>query len=767
MPSSRGSAAAVIRAAKALARRVTEATGLLQRARADIPARHAEVLTGLVDRTLAGLPLETLRAASQGRLNLTPLLAAGYTTVGQLPDETALTRLPGIGQASARALRAAADTVRTDVAEETRFRIELDPSDATATALLRALDRHDLLRRESAGLSDQLHDLVVRLPAELATARPAGNPVRWLFTGTAHREAALAAADRLDQLLRQADSGRLDERLTRLQHAARQPVADPWPSFEQRAADYYALLSEFVATGVPSDAVQGFLTDDVVADVEAQPLDGRLRNVDLRGYQSFGARFALARRRVILGDEMGLGKTIQALAATCHLRTFDGGPVLVVCPASVMANWEREVEHRTLLPALTLHGPDRQDEVAQWLAEGPIGITTYDTLRRLELPHDLRLAALIVDEAHFVKNPDTARSRAVRRLTGLADHVWFLTGTPMENTVEEFAQLIRYLQSDLVPPDGMSVGSVAFRRRVSPVYLRRNALDVLVELPARQEIDEWVYLTHQDRVRYAAAVRGGNLMEIRRAGFGAPSCAKLDRLGELLAEAAANGLKVVVYSFFLDVLSWAETVRPSGRSPAPCQPRNARICGRIRRTPSGRRCSSRRSRPAASASTCRPRPWWCCASRNSPRPARSRRSPAPTGWARYVRSRCIGCSPSTPWTNGSPTCSRASAPTSTPTPAAATWPRPPTPPSTSPSGNWASAWSPRSSPANSAEVVADTPSSQPTIVTTPRRGSLNPTTPGVGNPAFAGMTGTRRERREPGSDADRRRGAGRCQRSVG
>ena len=550
----------MIRAAKALARQATDATGLLQRARADIPARHAEVLAGLVDATLAGMPLETLRAASQGRLNLAPLLAAGYTTVGLLPNEAALTRLPGIGPASARALRAAADTVRTDVAEETRFRIELNPSDAAATALLRALDRHDLLRRESAGLRDQLHDLVVRLPAELATARPAGSPVRWLFTGAAHRQAALAAADRLADVLRQADSDRLDERLTRLRHAARQPLADPWPGFERRAADYYALLSEFVATGVPSDAVRGFLTDDVVTDVEAQPLDARLRNVDLRGYQSFGARFALARRRVILGDEMGLGKTIQALAAACHLRTFDDGPVLVVCPASVMANWEREVEHRTLLPALTLHGPDRQDEVAQWLAEGPIGITTYDTLRRLELPHDLRLAALVVDEAHFVKNPDTARSRAVRRLAGLADHVWFLTGTPMENTVSEFAQLIRYLQSDLVPPDGMPAGSVAFRRRVSPVYLRRNAPDVLVELPARQEIDEWVYLTGEDEDRYAAAVRSGNLMEIRRAGFGAPHCAKLDRLGELLAEAAANGLKTVVYSFFLDVLGWAGTV---------------------------------------------------------------------------------------------------------------------------------------------------------------------------------------------------------------
>lgn len=559
-----GAARRILRAARSLARRVSEAVGLLQRAREDIPARHADVLAGQVDAALAGLPLAALRTATEDRLALAPLQAAGFTRVGQLlaVSEDELNRLDGVGPVTARAVLAAVGGLRASVAEETRFRIGLDPSNTAATALLRALDHYDLLRQESAGLTDQLDDLAARLPAELATARPAGNPVRWLFTGGQRRDAAGAAVERLAGLVDQAAAERVVERLDRLSRAARQPTPDPWPRFEQRAADYYALLSEFVATTVPTDAGQGFLTEDVVADVTAQPLDDRLRTVDLRGYQSFGAKFLLARRRVILGDEMGLGKTIQALAALCHLRTTDERPSLVVCPASVMANWEREVEHRTALTGLTLHGPDRQDEVSQWLAEGAVGITTFDTLRRLELPHDLRLAALIVDEAHYVKNPATARARSVRRLTGVADHVWFLTGTPMENTVDEFGVLIRYLQSDLVPPDGMPAGSVAFRRRVSPVYLRRNAVDVLVELPERQEVDEWVYFTPADRARYATAVGSGNLMEIRRAGFGPDPCGKRDRLAELLAEAAANGLKVIVYSFFLDVIDVAASVAP-------------------------------------------------------------------------------------------------------------------------------------------------------------------------------------------------------------
>ena len=140
--------------------------------------------------------------------------------------------------------------------------------------------------------------------------------------------------------------------------------------------------------------------------------------------------------------------TMKTLAAIAHVRTFDPRPVLVVCPASVMVNWEHEVRRRTTLAPLTLHGADRQDEVTRWLADGSIGVTTFETLQRLELPSDLELAALVVDEAHYVKNPRTARSRAVRRLTAQADNVWFLSGTPMENDVSEFRALIRYLRED-------------------------------------------------------------------------------------------------------------------------------------------------------------------------------------------------------------------------------------------------------------------------------------------------------------------------------
>ena len=108
-------------------------------------------------------------------------------------------------------------------------------------------------------------------------------------------------------------------------------------------------------------AAEGYLPADIVERVNAQRLDtSRLSDsLRLRGYQSFGARFALVQRRVILGDEMGLGKTVQAIATMAHLAANGATHFLVVCPASVLINWTREVAQHSTLPVVALHGSDR------------------------------------------------------------------------------------------------------------------------------------------------------------------------------------------------------------------------------------------------------------------------------------------------------------------------------------------------------------------------------------------------------------------------
>ncbi len=95
--------------------------------------------------------------------------------------------------------------------------------------------------------------------------------------------------------------------------------AEAWVDFELRSAEYYSLLAELSGSGPDRDAAEGFLPAAIADRVRALRLDDTFLRVSLRGYQAFGARFALAQKRVIIGDEMGLGKTVQAIAALAHL----------------------------------------------------------------------------------------------------------------------------------------------------------------------------------------------------------------------------------------------------------------------------------------------------------------------------------------------------------------------------------------------------------------------------------------------------------------
>ncbi|MEU1126923.1 DEAD/DEAH box helicase, partial [Streptomyces sp. NPDC005899] len=341
-------------------------------------------------------------------------------------------------------------------------------------------------------------------------------------------------------------------------------AAEAWVDFELRPAEYYGLLAELSSAEPDRDAAEGFLPADIADRVRGLRLDDTHLRVSLRGYQSFGARFALAQKRVILGDEMGLGKTVQAVAALAHLAARGESHFLVVCPASVLINWGREIRARSTLRAVPVHGAGRREAFEEWREAGGVAVATFDALHGLpDGPGcGVRPGMVVVDEAHFVKNPATRRARAVAGWTGHTDRALFLTGTPMENRVEEFRSLVRQLRPELdraVTATHGAAGSQAFRRAVAPAYLRRNQDDVLGELPALVTADEWLEFSAADLEVYREAVGAGHFMRMRRAAYARPATsAKLNRLRELVAEAEVNGAKVVVFSYFRDVL---ETVR--------------------------------------------------------------------------------------------------------------------------------------------------------------------------------------------------------------
>lgn len=261
---------------------------------------------------------------------------------------------------------------------------------------------------------------------------------------------------------------------------------------------------------------------------------------------------------------MGLGKTLQAISAIAH-RNFAGATrFLVVCPASVVTNWMREVDSRSDLPIIKIHGEDHKTSLQRWIESSGIGITTYDTLKSFELTEQqisaLNVDTVIVDEAHYIKNIATGRTRTIQKWLDRSPNVIFLTGTPLENRVEEFVALAKLLDSKMgneLSRVALAAGPESFRKAVAPIYLRRNTEEVLKELPELIEVIEYCTWEGVDKQKYIDAVAAGNFMAMRRAAFSPQADmqpSKLERLVELVEESIDSGQKVIVFSYFRSVI---------------------------------------------------------------------------------------------------------------------------------------------------------------------------------------------------------------------
>ncbi|MET8879514.1 DEAD/DEAH box helicase [Streptomyces rubiginosohelvolus] len=524
------------------------------------------LLDTLVDGELAHIPVSRLKDVTEGRLRLGALEQAGFGTVGQVhgTDRYTLRQIPGVGAHTADQTLAAAGQIAHAVRDTVSVRIDVDAPDDTSTALVIALHRLVVAGADARRAVDAARRLAELLCPRVETAAPGGSRLRMLVAGRRSRARVRAALDAVRSAV--ADAVERELPVLFAQASAdllRSPAspAEAWVDFELRSAEYYSLLAELSGSGPDRDAAEGFLPAGIADRVRALRLDDTFLRVSLRAYQAFGARFALAQQRVIIGDEMGLGKTVQAIAALAHLAARGETHFLVVCPASVLINWTREIRARSTLRAVPVHGAERVEAFADWREAGGVAVTTFDALHLLpgRAAAEVRPGMLVVDEAHFVKNPEARRSRAVAGWAERVERVLFLTGTPMENRVEEFRSLVRQLRPELAPSVSTThgaAGSRAFRRAVAPAYLRRNQVDVLAELPALVQVDEWEEFGAEDREAYREAVASGRFMRMRRAAYAVPgTSAKLERLRELVDEARETGLKVVVFSYFREVLA--------------------------------------------------------------------------------------------------------------------------------------------------------------------------------------------------------------------
>ncbi|OUC94124.1 DEAD/DEAH box helicase [Streptomyces swartbergensis] len=270
---------------------------------------------------------------------------------------------------------------------------------------------------------------------------------------------------------------------------------------------------------VPAGALAA-LRDRLTAGVRpaAPPpgLHATLRDYQLRGLAWLDLMTSLGLGGC-LADDMGLGKTVTLIAL--HLKRARREPTLVVCPASLLGNWQREIiRFAPGVPVRRFHGPDRSLDGL----DGGFVLTTYGTMRSAAPALAGQAWGMVVaDEAQHVKNPYSATARALRTIPSPARVA--LTGTPVENNLSELWALLDWTTPGLLGPlksfrarharavengeDEEAVERLA--RLVRPFLLRRKKSDpgIVPELPPKTETDHPVPLTREQGALYEAVVR--------------------------------------------------------------------------------------------------------------------------------------------------------------------------------------------------------------------------------------------------------------------
>ena len=327
--------------------------------------------------------------------------------------------------------------------------------------------------------------------------------------------------------------------------------------YKEHAIQYYTVIEKFSDIEIKDD-VDEDIDVSLLKQIQATPLLLESFHMELRHYQEFGTKYILHQKRVLLGDEMGLGKTIQAIAAMNHLHHKGHRYFLVICPAGLLLNWKREIEKLTDMQAYMLHGTGISDfEI--WKSDSGIAIVNYEGLDKIIFDKDFPLDMVVVDEAHFVKNKEAQRTRNTVRMIEQAEYALYMTGTAIENNVDEMCYLIECLNPSIaseVKDMKYLAKADLFRKKIAPVYLRRKRVDVLMELPELTIHDEWCMMNEEEIISYRKAVESENFMAMRRVSWGSLNSTKAERMVELCLQALGEGRKVVIFSYFLETLSF-------------------------------------------------------------------------------------------------------------------------------------------------------------------------------------------------------------------
>ena len=438
-------------------------------------------------RVLKTVPIEEINRDKRG-IKTKPLRDCGYETVADIAAssvyEIALVR--GISEDTAYTIHRIVRDIVSSAQKTIKIRLNLDKKTPESTRIVIAVvqyDRSVLIEKACRSLitanDGMISDAIDNLDC-------AANGLKWLLSFGAGKQRAIEAYEQLKVLLEGEYGQNVQRALTEVEELENVSDIQEWEEFERYPVRFFNIL-ESVVPGLlgNDDSVYG-LPENLVREIQDECFFPEGLLCELRRYQEWGVKYILHQGRALLGDEMGLGKTVQAIATMVSLKNTNATHFVVVCPASVITNWCREIGQKSKLRVTKVHGARREAALVSWVKLGGVAVTTYETTAYFVLGNDFKFSLMVVDEAHYIKNAKAQRSINVRKLCEHTERLLFMTGTALENNVDEMVSLIQILRPDIfLSIRGISFMAAAqqFREQIAPVYYRRKREDVLTELP--------------------------------------------------------------------------------------------------------------------------------------------------------------------------------------------------------------------------------------------------------------------------------------------
>ena len=263
-------------------------------------------------------------------------------------------------------------------------------------------------------------------------------------------------------------------------------------------------------------------------------------NADLREYQVEGVHWLERLRTMflngVLADDMGLGKTLQTIVALSQHHESADRPSLIVCPTSLLYNWKEEFsKFNKKMKVLVVDGmPSQRKKLIQKVSDHDVVITSYSLLQKdVDLYDDYQFSYMALDEAQHIKNRGTRNAKSVKMVK--ADHRLILSGTPIENSLDELWSLFdflmpgflnsyeRFVEKYIRSTGDEHVSNLEYlRKKVAPFILRRMKTDVLKDLPPVSEITYRCQLSPEQKdlyKSYAESARDELTKLVERDGF--------------------------------------------------------------------------------------------------------------------------------------------------------------------------------------------------------------------------------------------------------